>query len=138
MYQPNLLAVLVAGVIPMVIGSGWYGPVFGRMWMNLIGKTEEEIRSSVSPIKMYVVTFIMSLVTAFVLAHILQAFADAYGVTGLWAGVQGAFWMWLGFVVTVGYQSVAFEDKKLRLFALNMGYNLVSFLAMGALLGVWR
>ena len=106
--------------------------------MNLMGKTEEEIRATMSPIKMYVVTFIMSLIMAYVLAHILEAFADAYAVTGLMAGIQGAFWMWLGFVLTVGYQAVAFEDKKLRLFGLNMAYNLVSLLAMGALLGVWR
>ena len=142
MYQPNLIAVLVAGLIPMVIGSVWYGPVFGQMWMNLTGKTEEEIRASMKPIKMYVVTFIMSLIMAYVLSHILEAFADANPVTGLVtglvAGMQGAFWMWLGFVLTVGYQAVAFEDKKLRLFGLNMAYNLVSLLAMGALLGVWR
>lgn len=59
-------------------------------------------------------------------------------VAGLFPGIQGAFWMWLGFVLTVGYQAVAFEDKKLRLFGLSMAYNLVSLLAMGALLGVWR
>ena len=138
MYQPNLVAVLVAGLIPMIIGSIWYGPVFGRLWMNLVGKTEEEIRESMRPIKMYVVTFIMSLIMAFVLAHVLEALADAYAVTGLSAGIQVAFWMWLGFVLTVGYQAVAFEDKKLRLFGLNMAYNLISMLAMGSLLGLWR
>jgi hypothetical protein len=138
MYQPNLIAVLAAGLIPMVIGSVWYGPVFGRMWMKLVGKTEEEIRASMSPIKMYVVTFMMSLIVAFVLSHVLEAFAVAYAQTGLTAGIQGAFWLWLGFVLTIGYQAVAFEDKKLRLFGLNMAYNLVSLLAMGALLGLWR
>ena len=138
MYQPNLVAILAAGVLPMVIGSLWYGPLFGKMWLGLVGKTEEEIRESASPLKMYVVTFIMTLVMAFVLAHVLQAFADAYSVTGLIAGMQGAFWMWLGFVFTVGWQAVAFEDKKLRVFILSMVYNLISLLAMGALLGVWR
>ncbi len=138
MYQPNLVAMLIAGLIPMVVGSIWYGPLFGEMWMNLVGRTEEEFRASIRPIKMYVVTFIMSLILAFVLAHILEAFTDAYALTGLFAGVQVAFWMWLGFVLTIGYQAVAFEDKKLRLFGLNMAYNLVSLVAMGALLGVWR
>ena len=138
MYQPNLIAVLVAGLIPMIIGSVWYGPVFGQMWMNLTGKTAEELRASMRPIKMYVLTFIMSLVMAYVLSHVLEAVANAYAVTGLVAGMQGAFWMWLGFVLTVGYQAVAFKDKKLRLFGLNMAYNLISLMAMGALLGLWR
>ena len=138
MYTPNLLALLVAGILPMVIGSLWYGPLFGKMWMKLMGKTEEEIREGLSPIKMYVVPFIASLVMAFVLAHILEAFAKAYEATGLVAGAQAGFWIWVGFVLTVGYQAVAYEDKKLRLFGLNMAYNLLSLLAMGALLGVWR
>lgn len=138
MYQPNLVAVLAAGILPMLIGSLWYGPLFGKMWMNLIGKTEEEIRADMKPVKMYVVTFIMALIMAYVLAHVLQAFADAYEIDGLVAGLQGAFWMWLGLVLTVGYQAVAFEDKSLRLFIINMAYNLVTIMAMGALLGVWR
>ena len=142
MYEPFLPAVLVAAILPMVIGSAWYGPVFGKMWLGLMGKTVEEIKESVSPIKMYVVSFIMALIMAYVMAHILEAFAVAYadepGATGVAGGMQGAFWMWLGFVLTVGYQAVAFEDKKLRLFGLNMAYNLVSLLAMGALLGAWR
>jgi hypothetical protein len=138
MYTPNLVALLVAGILPMVIGSVWYGPVFGKMWMKLVGKTEEELRESLSPIKMYVVPFIASLVMAFVLAHILEALSDAYEATGLLAGAQTGFWVWLGFVLTVGYQAVAYEDKKLRLFGLNMAYNLLSLVAMGALLGVWR
>ena len=115
MYQPNLVAVLVAGIIPMVVGSIWYGPLFGKMWMKMIGKTEEELRESMSPIKMYVVTFVFALVMAYVLAHVLQAFADAYAVTGLVAGLQGAFWMWLGFLLTTSYQAVAFEDKKITM-----------------------
>lgn len=138
MYQPNLIALLVAGIIPMAIGSLWYGPAFGDLWLRLTGKTEEEIRESMSPVKMYVVTFIMSLVMAWVLAQLIQLRADAFTVDGVFSGIQVAFMMWLGFVATVGYQAVAFEDKKITLYALNMTYNLVSMVAMGALLGVWR
>ena len=138
MHTPNLLALLVAGILPMVIGSLWYGPLFGKMWMKLMGTTEEELRESLSPIKMYVVPFIMSLVMAFVLAHIIQAFSDAYEVTGLMTGLQAGFWVWVGFILTFGYQAVAFENKKIRLYGLSMAYNLLSLLAMGALLGVWR
>ena len=59
-------------------------------------------------------------------------------MTGWAAGMQGAFWYWLGFVVTIGYQSMAWEGKKLGLFAMNMAYNLVVLLGMGTILGVWR
>ena len=138
MPNPNLLAVLVAALIPMIIGSLWYGPLFGKHWMRLVDKTEEELRAGFNPMKSYGVTFVMALIMSYVLAHILIAWDDAYGVAGLWAGMQGAFWIWLGFVLTIGWQAVAFEDKKMGLYWLNMLYNLVTLLAMGALLGVWR
>lgn len=138
MFQPNLVAILAAGLLPMLLGSLWYGPLFGKMWMNLIGKTEEEIRANMKPVKMYVVTFIMALIMAYVLSYAIEGFVAVFGKTGLLAGAQVGFWLWLGLVLTAGYQAVAFEDKNLRLFIINMAYNLVTLLAMGALLGVWR
>ena len=137
-YVPNFLAVLVAGLIPMLVGSMWYGPVFGKKWLEMVGKTEEEIKENFNPIKAYVFSFVMSLIMAYVLAHILEAWNVAYATTGIWYGMQGAFWAWLGFALTIGYQHVAWNDQKLSLYALNMAYNLVCLLAMGALLGVWR
>jgi hypothetical protein len=106
--------------------------------MKLTGRTEEEIRESMKPIKMYVVTFIMALVTAWVLAQLIQLRAEAFTVDGFFSGIQIAFFVWLGFVITIGYQAVAFENQKVTLYLLNMAYNLLSLVAMGALLGVWR
>lgn len=137
-YSPNLLYVLLAGIIPMALGSVWYGPLFGKAWLAMVGKTEEEIRENFNPAKSYLVTFVMSIVMAYVLAHLLEAFNVGYAMTGMLYGMQGAFWCWLGFAVTVGYQQVAFNDQKMGLYLLNMGFNLVSLLAMGALLGVMR
>ena len=134
----NPLAVLVAALIPMIIGSVWYGPLFGEKWMALEGKTEDELRATFNPMKSYGVTFIFAIVMAFVLTHVLNAWEDAYSVTGLMAGIQGGFWMWLGFVVSIGWQQVAFSGQKTPLWTLNMLYNLVTLMAMGALLGVWR
>ncbi len=138
MYSPDYLAILVAGFIPMIIGALWYGPLFGQKWMAMMGKTEEELKEGFNPLKSYGVTFLMSLFMALVLAHVLQAWDEAYTVTGWAAGMQGGFFSWLGFVVTVGWQNVSFEGQKMGVYLLNMAYNLVALLAMGALLGVWR
>lgn len=138
MPNPNLWAVLVAALIPMIVGSIWYGPLFGKMWMRMVDQTEEELKENFNPMKSYGVTFVMALIMAYVLVHILIAWEEAYGLAGVWVGMQGAFWVWLGFVLTIGWQAVAFEDKKLGVYWLNMLYNLVTLLAMGALLGAWR
>ena len=42
----NWLAVLVTAIINMVVGFLWYGPLFWRLFLRLIGKREEEIEAS--------------------------------------------------------------------------------------------
>ena len=44
MHEVNLLAVLVAGIVPMVVGALWYGPLFGKRWLQLMETTAEEIQ----------------------------------------------------------------------------------------------
>ena len=138
MPQPNLLAVLVAGLVPMLVGMLWYGPIFGKKWLAYVGKTEEEIREDMNPVKSYGVTLVMSLLTAYVLAHVLIAFSLATGDTGLWAGMQTGFWVWLGFVFTSQWNEVGFADKEVGLWVLDTGASLVGLLIMGGILGAWN
>ena len=137
MYEINYVAVLVASLIPMVTGALWYGPLFGKKWMGLIGKTEEELKAGFNPLKMYGATWIMALLTAYVLAHVTGAWYDAYGAEGWLSGIQTGFWLWLGFIFTIGWQRVAFEDVKTGLWGLNSLYNLVTLMAQGALIAAW-
>ena len=45
MHDVNLLAVLVAGIVPMIVGMLWYGPLFGNRWLTPMETTPEEIRA---------------------------------------------------------------------------------------------
>ncbi len=139
MEQPNLFAVIVAAIIPMIIGALWYSPVmFAKKWMALIGKTEEEIKKSMNPMKMYGLSFIAYLVMAYVLAHIV-IYSTAYtGSSGFGAGMQAGFWIWLGFVLTTNSSTVLFESRPSGLYWMNVFYYLVCILLMGGLLAVWR
>jgi len=121
----------------MATGALWYGPLFGQKWMDLIGKTEEELRAGFNPTKSYGVTWVFALLMALVLAHVSGAWYDAYQVEGVMSGIQTGFWIWLGFVLTIGWQRVAFEGTDLMLWMLNSLYNLVTLMAMGALIGGW-
>lgn len=40
MPQVSLLATLLATVLSFVLGGLWYGPLFGKTWMRLVGMTE--------------------------------------------------------------------------------------------------
>jgi hypothetical protein len=136
----NYLAVVVAAIISMVIGSVWYGPLFGSMWMKETGmKKPAKMTPTIKKMMMksYSLMFVGSLVMAFVLAHAI-IFAAAYmGEAGVSGGLMSGFWNWLGFVAPVTLGSVLWEGKSWKMWALNNGYYLVTLLAMGVVLAVW-
>lgn len=128
----NLMAVVAAAVVQMVLGFFWYSPaLFGKQWMGYMGKTEEEIKSGANA-SMYTWMALVSLVTAYVLAHFVQ-YTDSTAL----AGMQTGFWLWLGFVATYGVSAVLFEGRPRGLYYINMGYQVVALVLMGALLAVW-
>ncbi|MBI3341870.1 DUF1761 domain-containing protein, partial [Candidatus Curtissbacteria bacterium] len=36
-FQINYMAVVAAAVVNMVLGFLWYGPLFGKPWMKMMG-----------------------------------------------------------------------------------------------------
>jgi hypothetical protein len=137
----NYLAVLACGIASMAIGFAWYGPLFGKTWANLMGwgtMSAEQLKEKQKAAMLgYAISFVGALVMAYVLAHVLY-FANVYAGSGLTAGLQGAFWMWLGFVVPVTIGQVLWDGRPWKLWYINVGYFLAVLLVMGAILGYWQ
>jgi hypothetical protein len=134
----NLLSVLVAAVATMVVGFLWYSPLlFAKPWMILMGYDPndkaglEEMRKSAG--KSYALSFVASLISAFVLGKVIQIST----VNSILYGMKIGFAVWLGFVATVQLTEVLFAKKPPKLFLINTGYQMVCYLAMGAILAVW-
>jgi hypothetical protein len=140
----NYIAVIVAAVVNMILGFLWFGPLFGKKWMALMGITQQQMdemkTSSSAKNKMmmsYGIVFVGALVMAFVLAHSL-IFAKAYlQVSGVSAGLMAGFWSWLGFIAPVTLGSVLWEKKPWMLWVLNNAYWLIGLLLMGLILSYW-
>ncbi len=138
----NYLAVVLGAVIMMVLGGLWYGPLFGKQWIALMGFGEGKVQEMQAKgmgamWKSYALMGLGSLIMSFVLAHSV-IFANAYlGSSGVWGGLQGGFWGWLGFVVPVSLGTVLWEGKSWKLWGLNAGYYLVGLLIVGAVLSSW-
>jgi len=140
----NYIAVVVAAVVNMVLGFVWFGPLFGKQWMTLMGMTPEKMNemktSSEFKNKMmmsYGIAFVMALIMAYVLVHSL-IFAQSYlQISGVSAGLMAGFWSWLGFVAPVTTGMVLWEGKSWKLWILTSGYYLVALLVMGLLLSYW-
>jgi hypothetical protein len=134
----NLLAVLVAAIATMVVGFLWYSPLlFAKPWMVLMGYDPndkaglEQMRKSAG--KSYGISFLASLLSAFVLGKIIVITTVDSALYGMKIG----FAIWLGFVATVQLTEVLFAKKPAKLFLINTGYQMVCYLAMGAILAVW-
>lgn len=135
----NYMAVIIAAVVNMVVGFLWFGPVFGKMWIAMMGWTPQQMEEAKKKgmTKSYAIAFFGSLLMAYVLAHSL-IFAGTYTQTsGISAGLMVGVWNWLGFVVPVLFAMVLWEGKSWKLWSLNAGYYLVSLLIMGTILAVW-
>ncbi len=141
MHPVNLLAVLVAGIVPMIIGMLWYGPLFGKRWMALMETTPEEIREGFSPLRTYGVSFLLSLVTAFALAQLIAEIAPGSasypGGRSAMVGAHVGLMALIAFVLPVAHQGVAFEARKAGLAWLNVGYNGVALIGQAVVLAMW-
>ncbi len=134
----NLLSVLAAGVATMILGFLWYSPfLFAKPWTLAMGYDPndkakmEEMRKGAG--KLYGITFVASLLSAFVLAKII----DVTTVTSALYGMKIGFAVWLGFVTTVQLTSTLFKRRPIKLYLIDTGYQLVCYLVMGAILAKW-
>lgn len=136
----NLIAVLGAAIASMVLGFLWYGPLFGKMWMELSGFKKEDIGKMKMSAQMgYVGAAITSLVMAYILALFLEVrtapisiFIGAFDIS--LTAFATAFLIWFGFIATVSLGSVLWENKPFKLYLLNNAYNLLNLLVMAAIL----
>ena len=138
LHHINLLAVLVAAISTMIVGFLWYSPLlFAKPWMREMGYDPDDkakiqqMQKSAGPA--YAGSFVASLTSAFVLALVFHWMR----VDGLHAAFGTAFHVWLGFVATVQFTNMLFQKKSLKLFAINTAYQLLCYLAMGAILAAW-
>jgi len=135
----NYFAVLLAAVAAMAVGFAWYSPVmFGKPWMKLMGYTTKSIEEAKKGMgKMYALSMAASLITAYVLTHIMVMSINFFQSDPLSTGLTSAFWVWLGFVAPVQMTDVIFGGKQWKLFSINTGYQLTSLLIMGIVLSLW-
>ena len=132
----NYLAVVVGVVVNMIAGGLWYSPLlFAKPWMAETGINMEAISEDrAGMIRGYAASVIASIAIVFAMSVLVEA-TDASGAAdGLLIGLMAG----IGFVATTQLANYAFESRSVRLYAINVGYPVASFLAIGLLLALWR
>lgn len=136
--QVNYLAVLLAGVSSMVVGSIWYAKgVFGASWAKLAHVDMDKKMRSSDMVRLMGTTFLASLITAYVLAHVTYLSNHFFGGSFLGSALQTAFWLWLGFTAARILTHDLFEGRPIKLTLLNFGNELATVLGMGLVVGLF-
>jgi hypothetical protein len=126
----NWLAVAVGMVVSMFLGFLWYGPLFGKTWLRLIGKSPEEIESD--PM-MYAKTA----VAAFVAMLFLNMVVGSLGAISFLSGFIVGALTFLGFGATQTFVYTTFEGPTEKVWLLFGSYQILVFAIMGGVFAIW-
>lgn len=132
----NWLAVIVAAVVGFIVSFVWWGPLFGGKWAAYMGYTEKDMKKAKEKGGMggkMVIAFIAQLIMAWILAVLIAATGSVVMMSVLLL----AFWIWLGFVATIGVGVVLWNEKPWGFFWLNSIGWLVTLLVMAIVLGLF-
>ena len=158
----NWLALIVAALIPMILGFIWYNPkVFGNAWMKAADMTDEKIKGG----NMGVI-FGVSLVLSLFLAMSMQSLVihqmhlmslvlgDTSAETATWLsnamesygnnfrtpqhGAFHGFFAGVVFVLPVLGTNALFERKGFKYILVNVGYWTLTLMIMGAIICAWQ
>ncbi|MEK7588577.1 MAG: DUF1761 domain-containing protein [Patescibacteria group bacterium] len=140
MVDVNYVAIVVCAVLSMVIGSVWYGPMFGKKWMEITGADKydlakrKEMQKKAMPL--YGIQFVLSLIQAYIFAQyiVIGSLIDI-------SGVLNGFLVWLAFIMPTVAGSSMWNNNSNKIkwaqFGIQAGYQLVLLLVFGAILFAW-
>ncbi len=129
----NYLAIGLAAVAAFIFGGIWYG-VLGKRWMAALGKTEEDIKNSGSPMPVLLgITFVAQLIMAWVLAGTISHLGQ--GQVTLRNGMISAGFIWFGFVLTTQIVNHGYQGVKRSLTVIDSAHWLGVLLIQGAVIG---
>jgi hypothetical protein len=128
----NWAAIVVAALVPMVLGALWYSPaLFAEPWLRAVGRTKEELTGAWLG---YVFSAVAALLMSYTLARIVR-WAE---VDDLWNGALVGLLVWLGLVATVLAATTYFGGRPRALWVINASYQLVALVLVAAIHGVWE
>lgn len=138
MVEINVWGVLLAGVSSMAVGAAWYSmSTFGKTWAKLakVDMSKKGKAAQQAMVAAMLTAFLLSLVTAYVIAHMTYLAFSFFDVTYMSAALTTAFWLWLGLTAARMVTHDAFEGRPQKLTILNAGNELVTLMVMGLLIG---
>jgi hypothetical protein len=105
-------AMFAAVAASFIFGFIWYGPLFGKLWMELMGKKIEDCKGKEPPVASMLLTLLGTIFTVLIMYYLLR-----YAMSGCTLGL--ASYVWLGFYVPMLISGMAWEGKSFKLAIFN-------------------
>lgn len=123
------LAVSLAAAFHLIISYCWYSSwLFGHVWCELTCIDRKKIKMSWRTICLALsISFLSAFFLAFLQAHL--------SITTVIDGMFLGFCVWLGFVMTTQLATCICGRSSFRVFFIDTGCKLLSFLVMGGIIG---
>jgi len=164
--EMNFLIILVAALVPMIMGFIWYNPkVFGTAWMQAAEITEDKMKNP-PMVKIFILAFVFAFFLAFSLQftvvhqwHLFSIVADdlkpgdTTSATALWfqssmdaygtnfrTFKHGAFHGFLSgifLVLPILGTNALYERKSTKYILINVGFWTVCLTIMGGIICQW-
>ena len=129
MPEVNWIAVVLCGVSSLVLGGVWYSPMlFAKPWQRAAGLSDEAAKSG-NMGQIFGLTFLLSLIAAFVFAMFL---GRNFGLGPAIGAGASAGLCWVAASLGISY---LFERRPLALWLINGGYHTLQFTLFGVILG---
>ena len=134
--EVNYWAVLLGGLSSMVVGSIWYLPrLFGNAWAKMAKVNLKKKITTSESVMVFGSTFIASLVTAYVLAHVTFLSHYFFSHSYLEDALNTGFWLWLGLTAARFLVHDLFEGRRKKLTLINTGHEFFTIMIMALIIG---
>ncbi|HKB56404.1 MAG TPA: DUF1761 domain-containing protein [Lacunisphaera sp.] len=132
----NYLAVVVTAAVGFLLGWLWYSVLCGKTWMAEMKITEESMKAAAEKgmAKFFAIGFAYTLLGTFGLAALIKAHGSENWLKGAELG------LFVG-VFIVGMRMLngsMWEQRSVKLQAINLGHEIALFTLQGAILGLWH
>ena len=129
--EVNLLACLGATVACMLLGMLWYGPLFGKQWMKLVGLKEEDCKEGMGK------TMAMGLINTYLTTFALGLLLIMMVPTSLTEAITYALIPWFAFSAMGIISDSIWAKASWNLSFINVGYTFFMTLIMSSVLMAW-
>lgn len=142
----NFLPIIVAGLIPMVVGAIYYGPVLGKAWMESANLTEDDVNSGnmavtygLSLVMAMCISFGINIITELTHGHFTEAGEfiagsnHTFGHGAMHGVIFGAFTIIPALVIVSLFHKMSAKN-----IMINVLYWIITLALIGGVTDAWN